>query len=90
MVAPTASAEELVVDAENIVSLCGLLPKFVATKRMMQIAATTSAITGGENMMLRFMTHIMPRPRPAQKHVARNASSQLGETRLLAAMKSDG
>lgn len=60
MVAPTASAEEPVVDAENIVSLCGLpTPKFVATKRTTQIAATMSAISGGENLMLRFMIHIM-------------------------------
>lgn len=56
MIAPTASAEEPVVDAENIVSLCGLPPiKFVATKRITQIAATARAISGGETMILRFM-----------------------------------
>ena len=69
MVAPAAFAEELVVDAENIVSPCGLLKvKFVATKRIKQIAATASAIKGGEIMILRFMmTDVMAWADPSQK-----------------------
>jgi hypothetical protein len=92
MVAPAASTEEPVVDAENIVSVRGLFkPKFVATKTITQIAATASAIRGGEKMILRFMiVCIMARPHPSQKQISKNISSQICEVRLLVAMMKDG
>lgn len=64
IVAPAVAAEELEVDAENIVSPRGLLtPKFVTTKGMAQITATAIATRGGDNLILGFMTiRLMTRP----------------------------
>ena len=57
MVAPAASTEEAVVEAENIVSLSGLSERtFAAIRMTIPIAATASAIRGAERKILpRFM-----------------------------------
>jgi len=68
MVAPAASTEEAVVDAENIVSLWGLPERKLATIRAaMPITATASAIRSGE-MPLRFIARMVTSTYPSQKY----------------------
>lgn len=67
-VAPAASTEEAVVDAENIVSLWGLPErKFVTIRATMPIRATASAIRGGETPLC-FIARMVTPTYPSQKY----------------------